>query len=111
MESMGSFLSGIVGRAPIGLADALGGRGMGVKLLGGTAGARHELAPTVGTEAAEHTLGTGAAERALERADDGVGRARWQIAIAALTVGSKLEHDAPPRGAGAQRSGLLSWTV
>jgi hypothetical protein len=66
MESMGSFLSGIVGRAAFGFADALRGRGMSVELLGGAAGARHELDHTVGTETAEHTLGAGAAERALE---------------------------------------------
>jgi len=108
---MASFLSGIVGRAAFGLADALRGRGILTKLLGGSAGARHELAAAVGTEAAEHAIGAGPAKRALERADHGVRRARRQIAIATLTIRSKLEHDTPPRGAVAQRSGLLSWMV
>src|SRR5207253_9795099 len=77
--------------------DALGGRRKFRQLLGGAARARHELAAAVGAAALENAGPTVAAEGALERADHGVGRPGWQVAVAAFTVRTKLEHVRVPR--------------
>src|SRR5262245_17667130 len=61
----------------------------------------HQLAAAVGTAPSEHVLGTLAAEGALERAHDGVGRVGRQVAIAAFAVWTKRQPRA--RRAGARR--------
>ena len=53
----------------------------------------HEIATAVGASAAgKAVFGAVSAERALERADQRLGRVRRQIAVAAFAVGSELEH-------------------
>src|SRR5262249_61561656 len=50
VESMEGFLSGIVGRAALGLADGRRGRGIRAQLLGGATRGRRRASPTVGDD-------------------------------------------------------------
>src|SRR5439155_22306930 len=62
------------------------------ELVGGPARPRHQLAAAVRARAPEHRRRARPAERALERADHGVGRVRRQIAITALAARAQLQH-------------------
>src|SRR5438093_6187016 len=74
------------------LEDALVGGRVFRKLVRGTPRARDELAATVRTSAGQHAFRAGAAEGALERADARVGRVWRQVAVAALTGRTQLQH-------------------
>src|SRR5216683_2928830 len=82
--------------AALGLVDTRGGSGMLRELPGGPARPWHELAAAVRAAAVEDFCRAVAAERAFERADDRVGRLRRQVAVAAFTIRTKLEHARVP---------------
>src|SRR5712664_2503941 len=58
--------------------------------------ASDQFAAAVGAHTLQHSDRAAAAERALERADHGLGGVRRQVLVAALAIRSKLKHRAPP---------------
>jgi hypothetical protein len=58
-------------------------------------GAGYEIAAAVRASPVKLVLGAVGAERALERADHGVGRLRRQVLVAAFAIGAEFEHLSP----------------
>ena len=76
----------------VGADDASGGRGMLRKEVRRSDGPQAEVAATVGAPAIREPRDAVRAPRALERADVDVGRIHPEVAVAALAVGSNLQH-------------------
>jgi len=72
--------------------DAPRRRGVFDELGRGPDRPRHEVAATVGADAAQDLVDAASAERALERADPGVGTVRRQVGVAAFAVRAELQH-------------------
>ena len=69
------------------------GRGILLQLLRGADRPLDQIPAAVRADQIQRALRAGAAECALEAANECVARFRRQIAIAALTVGTQLEHE------------------
>src|SRR5713226_4730252 len=82
--------------AAVRFVDAFRRCGILHELFDGTARPRNELTRAVGAHAAEHFARAGAAERALEGANEGLGGVGREIAVTALAVRTELQHFLPP---------------
>src|SRR5215211_8484164 len=75
-----------------GLTRPLSGRLEPLQLSGWPPRPHHQLAAAVRAHAMQHVRAAIPAERALERADHGIGGVGWQVAAATFAVGTQFEH-------------------
>src|ERR671915_2455079 len=54
--------------------------------------ARNQLATAIWTLALEYRVRAVTAESAFKRADERLFRVRWEVSVAAFTIGTKLKH-------------------
>lgn len=71
--------------------DSINGCWIVGELVGGAYGSAHQFTATVRAAESQFRRGTLTAEGALEGADIGVARGRWEVAVATLTVGAEFQ--------------------
>src|SRR5579871_734101 len=79
-------------RATARFNDALRRSRTSCELVGGATRPRYQFTTAVRADSFEDSFGTGATKRALEGANECIGRLRRQVPIAAFAIGSKLKH-------------------